>query len=117
MAKLDTVDIYEFEYQGNAITVENYELAAAIVLKINGEEKAAATGIKAVTGLGALETHLDSGEIVTAKIKKLNIGDSECTVIVNGTQLPLKSSSHDKKELKEGAKAVVDAVKDEISNK
>ena len=117
MANLDTVDIYEFEYQGNAITVENYELAAAIVLKVNGEEKAAATGIKAVTGFGALEAHLDSGEIVTAKIKKIKVGDSECKVTVNGTEIPLKSSSHDKKELKEGAKAVADAVKDEVSNK
>ena len=117
MPKMDTVDIYEFEYEGNAIVVENYELAAAIALKINGEEKAGSTGLKAVTGIGTLEAKLPSGETVSAKIQKLKLSDSECKVTVNGKEIPLKNSSHDKKEIKEGAAEIVNAVKDEIQNK
>lgn len=100
---MDTIDIYEFEYQGNSITVENSELKATIVLKINGEVKAESKGVKAVTGIGALEAKLDSGEIVSAKIQKIKVGDSECKVTVNGKEIALKTSSHGKKDLGEEA--------------
>ncbi len=125
---LDTVDIYEFDYKGNAIIVENSELKATITLKINGEVKAETKGIKAVTGIGALEGKLPSGEIVKAAIQKIKIGDSECKVTVNGTEIPLKNQSHGKKDIgedaanaaKAAAEKAVDAVKnvaDKVTNK
>ena len=86
---LDTNDVYEFEYNGNAIVIENSELKATIVLKINGEVKAEAKGIKAVTGIGALETKLASGETVKATLQKIKLGDSECKVTVDDKPLEL----------------------------
>ncbi len=100
---LDTIDVYEFEYNGNAIVVENSELKATITLKINGEVKAEAKGIKAVTGIGALEGKLPSGEVVAATLQKIKIGDSECKVTVNGKEIELKNQSHGKKDLGEDA--------------
>lgn len=112
---LDTIDIYEFEYQGNQIVVENSELKATIVLKVNGEVQAETKGIKAVTGIGTLEGKLPTGEIVAAKIQKIKVGDSECTVTVNGAPVALKNESHGKKDLVEGAadaaKGAVEKVK------
>ncbi len=109
---LDTNDIYEFEYQGNSILVENSELKATIILWINGKEAAQLTGFKAVTGIGKLEGKLPTGEIVAASIQKIKAGDSECTVTVNGTALTLKDHVHDKKDLVKSAKdAVTNAVK------
>lgn len=125
---LDTNDVYEFEYNGNTIAVENSELKATIVLKINGEAVAETKGIKAVTGIGALEGKLPSGEIVSASLKKLNIGDTDCKVTVNGKELELKNQSHGKKDLgddavkavKDTAEKAVDSAKsavDKIKNK
>ena len=125
---LDTNDIYEFEYKGNSIVVENSELKATIVLKINGEVKAEAKGIKAVTGIGTLEGKLDGGEVVKATLQKIKIGDSECKVTVDGNPLELKKQSHGKTDLvedatdaaKDAAGKVADTVKgvaDKVTNK
>ncbi|HAJ96390.1 MAG TPA: hypothetical protein DCO72_01460 [Ruminococcus sp.] len=117
MAELnfDTFDMYEFEYQGNQIVVENNELKATMELKINGEVKDTAKGIQAATGIAKLEGKLPTGEIVVAKIQKIKLGDSECKVTVNGAPLALKDSCHGKKDLVEGAadaaKGAVDKVK------
>ena len=117
---LDTNDVYEFEYNGNSITVENSELKATIFLKVNGEVKAESKGIKAVTGLGSLECKLESGETVKASIQKIKLGDSECKVTVNDSPLELKSQSHGKKDLAEGAKdtakGVADKAKDAVKD-
>ncbi|MBR1529734.1 MAG: hypothetical protein IJ642_10600 [Oscillospiraceae bacterium] len=113
---LDTIDIYEFDYNGNSIVVENSELKATITLKINGEVKAEAKGIKAVTGVGALEAKLPSGEIVNAAIQKIKLGDSECKVTVNGTAIALKKQSHDKKDLGEDAAKAVKSTADKAAD-
>jgi len=106
---LDTTDVYEFDYKGTSIVVENSELKANIVLKINGEVKAESKGIKAVTGLGTLEATLATGEAVKATIQKIKLGDSECKVTVNGEPLELKAQSHGKKDIVDDT---VEAVKD-----
>jgi len=108
---LDTIDIYEFDYNGNSIVVENSELKATIFLKINGEILAEAKGVKAVTGSAVLEAQLPSKEIVSAKIQKIKLGDSECKVTVNGTAIELKNQSHAKKDLGDAAKSAVDKIK------
>ncbi len=114
--KLDTIDIYEFDYKGNSIVVENSELKATITLKINGEVKAETKGIKAVTGIGALEAKLASGEIVKASVQKIKIGDSECKVTVNGTEIELKNQSHDKKDIGEDAAAAAKNAAGKVSD-
>lgn len=112
MPQLDMIDVYEFEYNGNAIVVVNSELnPPSITLKINGEIKAEAKGIKAVTGIGQLEAKLPSGEIVSASIQKIKLGDSECKVTVNGKAIELKNQSHGKRELADVAKSAVDNLK------
>ena len=83
--------------------MENSELKATITLKINGEVKAETKGIKAVAGIGTLEGKLPSGEIVAASLKKLNVGDTDCKVTVNGKEIELKNQSHGKKDLGEDA--------------
>ena len=114
---LDTNDVYEFEYNGNSITVENSELKAAIVLKVNGEVKAETKGIKAVTGLGTLECKLETGETIKATLQKIKLGDSECKVAVNGNPLTLKSQSHGKKDVVEDAKNKVKETVDKVTKK
>ena len=104
---LDTNDVYEFDYNGTSITVENSETKATIVLKVNGEAKAESKGIKAVTGLGTLECKLSSGETVKASIQKIKLGDSECKVTVDGKPLQLKGQSHGKKDIAESTKNAV----------
>jgi len=101
MAKisLDTKDTYVFDYKGTRIEVHNDELKATIELVVNGEVKATSKGIKAITGLGALETTLTTGEKVKATLKKMNIGDTACTVEVNGNALELVDQTHDKKDI------------------
>ena len=116
----DTLDIYEFEYNGTVITVENSETKATIVLKANGETKAESKGIKAVTGIGALEFKLDSGETVKATIQKIKLGDSECKVTVDGKPLELKRQTHGKKDVAEGAvntaKGIADSAKNAVKS-
>ncbi|MBP3760799.1 MAG: hypothetical protein J6I55_04925 [Ruminococcus sp.] len=114
---LDTNDVYEFDYKGTSIIVENSELKASIVLKINGEVKAESKGIKAVTGLGSLECKLETGETIKATLQKIKLGDSECKVTVNGNSLPLKSQSHGKKDIVEDAKDKVKETVDKVTKK
>ena len=111
---LDVNDVYEFDYNGTSITVENSELKASIVLKVNGEVKAETKGIKAVTGLGTLECKLESGEVVKAALQKIKLGDSECKVTVDGKAIELKSQSHGKKDVVEDAKNKIKETADKI---
>ncbi|MBR1591483.1 MAG: hypothetical protein IJ666_00515 [Ruminococcus sp.] len=114
---LDTNDVYEFDYNGTSITVENSELKASIVLKVNGEVKAETKGVKAVTGLGTLECKLATGETVKASLQKIKLGDSECKVTVDGNALALKSQSHGKKDVVEDAKNKVKETVDKVTKK
>ncbi len=110
LMNLDTYDVYEFEYNGNKITVGNSELKAKIVLMINGEVAAESTGIKAVTGIGELEGKLENGAVVKASIKKIKLGDSECKVTVDGKELTLVSENHGKKNIADEAAKKAGAV-------